>query len=92
MMTLSNFVPAVYQDWYKNIIKSHKKVVADHQKKKKKKKKKKKGKQMRMRQKRMKKSVKCSFENRLGLCLFYRVVAFDVVHSKLIFYVVRCSV
>ena len=58
MMTLSNFVPAVYQDWYKNIIKSHKKVVADHQKKKKNKKK---GK------KRMKKSVKCSFENRLSL-------------------------
>ena len=39
MMTLLSFVPAVYQDWYKKIIQSHKQVVAAYKKQKKNKKK-----------------------------------------------------
>ena len=35
MCTLLDFVPAVYQDWYKKIIKSHEKIVAEYKKKKK---------------------------------------------------------
>ena len=38
MMTLLNFVPAVYQEWYTDIIKTHEKIVADYQNKKKNKK------------------------------------------------------